>query len=228
MRLAKPHLDIGLFTNDIKAHNAFWENDVGLRFDHELTLEKGWVQHRYDAHDSVIKVNHVTAPLQAQPRSGYVGLTIAQSGTNGFDGMHPNGDRVRIVPPGTDGVVGIGITISTPDPDRLMKFYVEALEFEQRGPMTLLCGDTVLFFEQGPGGSSTESFKGPAFRYLTVQIFDADEACAQVVARGGRLAQACVTLGEVARYGLVCDPDGNWIEMSARASLTGIIPKPDP
>jgi lactoylglutathione lyase len=27
------------------------------------------------------------------------------------------------------------------------------------------------------------------------------------------------------RFGFVKDPDGNWIEISARASLTGIAPK---
>ena len=40
-----------------------------------------------------------------------------------------------------------------------------------------------------------------------------------------RLAQAPVSLGQVARYGFVADPDGNWIEISARTSLTGIAPK---
>ncbi len=34
-----------------------------------------------------------------------------------------------------------------------------------------------------------------------------------------------VTLGEVARISFIRDPDGNWIEISQRASLTGAIPK---
>ena len=227
MRLAKPHLDIGLFTNEIDPHTTFWGEAVGLRLDHELELEKGWVQHRYDAHDSVIKVNHRTAALEPQPRSGYTALTIAGGTSANFAGRHPNGDLVRVVPEGADGVVGIGITVTTPDPDRMMKFYLEALEFEQASPYTARCGDSLLFVEQGPGGSATDDFIGPAFRYLTVQIFDADEACVQVAARGGRYARPCETLGEVARYGFVCDPDGNWIEMSARASLTGIKPPPN-
>jgi lactoylglutathione lyase len=33
LRLAKPHLDIGLFTNDIDAHLDFWAGTVGLRLD---------------------------------------------------------------------------------------------------------------------------------------------------------------------------------------------------
>ena len=89
------------------------------------------------------------------------------------------------------------------------------------------CGDTLLFVEKGVGGTVTEDFIGPNFRYLTIQIFDADESCRQIVDRGGRLGRAPVTLGEVARYGFVCDPDGNWIELSARASLVETIRTPN-
>ena len=52
MRLAKSHLDIGLFTNDITSHRVFWSETVGLRLDHELDFGNGTIQHRYDAHDS--------------------------------------------------------------------------------------------------------------------------------------------------------------------------------
>jgi len=227
MRLAKQHLDIGMFTNDITRAGAFWRDVAGLRLDHELKMMKGIVQHRYDAHDSVIKVNHFPEPFAPQPPSGYVGLTIARAGKAAWSGHNPGGESVHLVPPGTDGVVGIGVTVSTPNPQRMMDFYVEAMEFERAGPNVARCGDSLLFVEQGPGGVDTEEFIGPNFRYLTVQIFDADEACAQIVARGGRLGQKPVTMGKVARYGFVLDPDGNWIEMSARASLTGIIPTPD-
>ncbi len=228
VRLAKPHLDIGLFTNDITSHRAFWTETVGLRLDHELNFKDGIVQYRYDAHDSVIKVNHFPEPMTPQPPSGYVGLTIARDSETVWEDRHPGGERVRLVPPGTDGVVGIGITVSTPDPGRMMDFYTGAMEFEPVGPSAVRCGDSVLFVEQGPGGVETDDFIGPNFRYLTVQIFDADEACDQIVQRGGRLGKAPVTFEDVARYGFVCDPDGNWIEISARASLTGITPPPDP
>ena len=36
-----------------------------------------------------------------------------------------------------------------------------------------------------------------------------------------------ITLGTVARYGFVADPDGNWIEISARASLGAHVPADD-
>jgi lactoylglutathione lyase len=226
MRLAKPHLDIGLFTNDIAAHASFWGDMAGLRLDHRLELREGWVQHRYDAHGSVIKVNHYVSALPALPPSGYRMLTIARERAPAWSGRHPGGDAVRLVPPGTDGVVGIGITVSTPEPARMMDFYLGAMEFEEAGPRTARCGDSLLFVEEGPGGSITDDFIAPNFRYLTVQIFDADQACADIVARGGRLARAPVNFGTVARYGFVADPDGNWIEISARTSLTGTPPPP--
>lgn len=223
MRLAKPHLDIGLFTTDIAAHTAFWRDTAGLRLDHELALGlEGIVQHRYDAHDSVIKVNHHPGPLADLPPSGYVGLSIARAGEPAWEGRHPGGDAVRLVPPGTDGVVGIGVTVATPDPARMMAFYTEAMEFERVDEHVARCGDSLLFVVEGAGGSPAASFIGPNFRYLTVQIFDADAACAQITARGGTLVQAPVTLGDVARYAFVADPDGNWIEISARFSLPGV------
>ena len=227
MRLAKRHLDLGIFTNDIDSHRAFWGETVGLRLDHELDFGNGTIQHRYDAHDSVIKVNHFPEPFAAQPPTGYVGLTIARAERPEWSGPNPCGEPVRLVPPGTDGVVGIGITVSTPDPGRMMEFYVKAMEFNEVSPTVARCGDSLLFVEEGPGGSEADDFVGPNFRYLTVQIFDADQACDAIVARGGRLARLPVNFGEVARYGFVKDPDGNWIEMSARTSLTGIKPPAD-
>ena len=44
-----------------------------------------------------------------------------------------------------------------------------------------------------------------------------------VLAHGGREARAPVTLGTTARISMVRDPDGNWIELSQRASLTGSL-----
>lgn len=225
MKLAKPHLDIGLFTQRIGDQRAFWGERAGLRLDLELKLRKGWIQHRFDAHNSVIKVNHYEHAMPDWAPSGYVGVTIARDGVRPWQARHPDGGLVRLVPTGTDGVVRLGITVSTPNPARMMEFYLKAMEFEQAGPNIARCGDTLLFVEKGPGGEWHPDFIARGWRYLTVQIFDADEACDGIVARGGKLAQAPVSLGQVARYGFVADPDGNWIEISARTSLTGIAPR---
>jgi len=44
-----------------------------------------------------------------------------------------------------------------------------------------------------------------------------------VLARGGREALKPVTFGTTARISMVRDPDGNWIELSQRASITGSL-----
>ncbi len=60
--------------------------------------------------------------------------------------------------------------------------------------------------------------------YLTVQIFDRATEHAGVLARGGAEGSAARTMGNVARFSMVRDPDGNWLELSQRASLTGPLP----
>jgi lactoylglutathione lyase len=220
MRLAKQHLDIGLFTNDLDAHLTFWGQGVGLHLDLELPMAPGWVQYRYDANGSVVKVNHWVDPLPKREPSGLAGLFIARA-DRPFAGEHADGDAVVVVPPGTGGVTGIGVTIATPQPARLFEFYCDALEFEQAGPTSVRCGDSVLFFVEGDP-VDTDELCAPGFRYLTVQVYDADAEMAGVVARGGRIAREAVSYAGVARYGFVADPDGNWIEISARTSLTGV------
>ena len=42
-----------------------------------------------------------------------------------------------------------------------------------------------------------------------------------ILKRGGGEGYPPRTLGEVARFGFVRDPDGNWIEISQRFSLVG-------
>lgn len=226
MRLAKQHLDIGMFTKSVERHHDFWESEVGLRFDMELAVSEDWVQHRFDAHNSVIKVNDNRNPMRDWPPTGYVGLTIARDNGPLWEGMHPDGGRVRLVPQGTDGIVGIGITVATPNPARMMDFYIGAMEFERVSENVACCGDTLLFVERGVGGVETDDFKalGAGYRYLTIQIFDADKDTDGILRRGGRLASAPTDYGTIARVSFVKDPDGNWIEVSARASLTGVVP----
>ena len=83
IRIAKNHLDIGLFTKDIENHHQFWSETVKLDLDHELKFNRDITQHRYDAHNSVIKVNQHKGALEK------VWLCIQQrSGTRIFSGCH--------------------------------------------------------------------------------------------------------------------------------------------
>ena len=225
MRLAKNHLDIGLFTNDIDTHKIFWEKDIGLILDHKLELTQDITQHRYEVHGSVIKVNHASEELGTKAMSGYTGLTVCGDQETTWTGRTPEGEKVRIVKLGTAGIVGIGITLSTQDPEKMMQFYTEVMRFDKISSSVARCGDSLLFVEEGPSGTPSDDFVGPGFRYITVQIFDADQTCSDIERRGGIIAKPPVNLGKVARYAFATDPDGNWIEISARTSLTGVEPR---
>ena len=137
MRLAKPHLDIGLFTNDIARQTAFWSEDAALALDFKLKIDANLTQHRYDAHGSVIKVNEAKGPLPVRAPSGFVELMIAHGGAERVL-AHPGGDTVRLVPNGTQGVTGIGIVIRTSARAAMLAFYRDALGFTPEGEAALV------------------------------------------------------------------------------------------
>lgn len=66
--------------------------------------------------------------------------------------------------------------------------------------------------------------RAPGFRYLTVQVWDCDAEHAALLALGAEEGRPPATLGTTARISFIRDPDGNWIEVSQRASLTGDLP----
>ena len=110
MELAKPRVDIGLSTNDLEPMLAFWQGEAGVPFDHLLRIRRGQDQHRHDVLGSVLKINHHAEPLPVAPPSGYRELIIARPGLEAPRPMaDPEGNRVRLVPPGTEGVTQIGI-----------------------------------------------------------------------------------------------------------------------
>jgi len=41
MQLTKSVIDVGLSTNDLEPMLRFWQQDVGLRFDHLLPVPRG-------------------------------------------------------------------------------------------------------------------------------------------------------------------------------------------
>ncbi len=61
------------------------------------------------------------------------------------------------------------------------------------------------------------------FQYLTVQVWKVDDEHKAFVERGGAEPDPPRTLGATARISFIQDPDGKWIEISQRASLTGSL-----
>lgn len=222
MKLAKQHLDIGLFSTKRDEQLAFWQQTVGLPYDHMGKLGGGMQQHRHHMNGSILKMNHSRDPLPNAPPSGIVGLQIAKEGLpGGLELNDPDGNKVTLVPKGTDGVHGIAILLKVNDPMAHDRFWTEAMQFERAGKGRYRCGDSlVVVAERGTVERSPE-WRGPGYRYMTVQVWDCLAEYEGILARGGASGGEPRVLGETVRFAFVCDPDGNHIEISQRSSLTG-------
>ncbi len=223
MQLAKPHLDIGLFSNRREEQLAFWQQTVGLPFDHVGKVGGGVQQHRHHMNGSILKMNHARDPLPKLVPSGIVGLQIAREGLSQPKALaDPDGNKVTLVPKGHGGVEGIAILLRVTDPARHDRFWTHAMQYERAGNGRYRCGDSLIVVtEQGKVEPRGEQWRGPGFRYTTVQVWDCVAEYEGILARGGTSGGAPRVLGETVRYAFVCDPDGNHIEISQRVSLTG-------
>jgi lactoylglutathione lyase len=224
MELAKPRIDIGLATNHIAPMLAFWQGEAGIAFDHLLPIRKGQDQHRHDMAGSVLKINHMAEPLPDTPPSGYRELIVARPGLTEVRALaDPEGNLVSLVPPGWRGVDQIGVRIAVRDLAAHRRFYGEALGLREVEPGVFAAGESRLVLEESPDAPADAQMRGPGWRYITFQVFKVDQEHARVLAAGGREALAPVTLGATARISMVRDPDGNWIELSQRASIVGSL-----
>lgn len=227
MRLAKPRVDIGLSTNNLGPMLAFWQGEAGAPFDHLLPIRKGHDQHRHDANGSVLKINHHVEPLPDAPPSGYRELILAREGVSAPKTLtDPDGNRVTLVPKGHQGIEQAAIRLAVRDLAAHRAFYGEALGLPERpwpGGAAFVGGETLILLEQSPDAASDAGMQGKGWRYITFQVFKVDEVHAAVLAAGGREALAPLTLGTTARISMVRDPDGNWIELSQRASIVGSL-----
>ncbi len=80
-----------------------------------------------------------------------------------------------------------------------------------------------LFIEGDPDAVSDVAFQGGGYRYFTIQVFDRRREHARILEAGGVEGFAPRQLGNVAVIAMVRDPDGNWIEISQRGTLTGSL-----
>jgi catechol 2,3-dioxygenase-like lactoylglutathione lyase family enzyme len=232
MDLAKPRIDFGLTTTNLEPMLQFWQDEVGLPFDHLLPIRRGHDQHRHDALGSVIKINHTAGPLAEGPPTGYRELYIARPGLPAPKPMvDPDGNRVTLVPPGWRGIGQIGVRLAVRDLAAHRRFYTEALGLAEEpweGGAAFRGGESLLIVEQSADAPSPDVRPGAGgWGYITFQIFKVDREHAFVLAHGGGQAVAPVTLGTTARISMVTDPDGNRIELSQRASIVGSL-EPQP
>ena len=233
MDLAKPHMDVGLYTNNREEMLQFWQDKVGLQFDHLGKLGGGVHQLRHFLGEGptgpILKINAARDPLPEAPASGYRELLIARSGSVAPEKLiDPDGNRLSLVPPGHLGINGIGMRMGVRDLDAFDDFFGRILGLPlvpDAGAHVYACAQSVVIGEHYPEAACDVVQLAKGYRYLTVQIFDADKEYDTIIDRGGNGGMAPKTLGTTVRYGFVRDPDGNWIELSQRATLTGPIEK---
>jgi catechol 2,3-dioxygenase-like lactoylglutathione lyase family enzyme len=227
MQLAKNVIDVGLSTNNLEPMLRFWQQDAGLRFDHVLPVRRGQKQYRHEEQGSVIKLNHHAEPLPEARPSGYRELIVAREGLEKPRRMvDPDGNRIQLVPKGFDGVIQLGVAMGVRSLSEHRRFYGDILGFAEHswsgGPAFRL-GDSLLLLEEDRAATSDPIRQAIGWRYITLQVADIDAAHHELLGKGVREGLAPVTLGDVARISMILDPDGNWIELSRRASIVGSL-----
>ena len=139
------------------------------------------------------------------------------------DLFDPDGSRLTLVPGGHDGITQLQMRIGVRSLDAHHEFYGRILGLPSTDDGRYRCGVSLIAFEHDPTANADAQMRGIGYRYLTIQVFDVVAEHRAIVARGGQEGSAPVRLGDVAYISFVRDPDGNWIEISQRKSITGSL-----
>ena len=166
-------------------------------------------------------------PLPEAAPSGYRELIIAREGLRQPQRMvDPDGNRVQLVPGGYDGVTQIAVAMAVRSLGAHRTFYGDILGFAEQpwsgGPAFRL-GESLILLKEDHTATVDPPRQARGWRYITLQIADIDAVHDELRSKGVREGLAPVTLGDVARISMILDPDGNWIELSRRASIVGSL-----
>jgi lactoylglutathione lyase len=237
MELAKRFVDVGIFTNRIDEMRAFYAERIRLPYEELLPVGGGVRQYRYGLLGSVLKINHSRDPLPPRIAGGYRMLSISDPRTPMPISMQdPDGNDLELMPTGNRGVNQIEIHIGVTDESAFEHFYRAAMQAQRLAAGRFKLGETILSFRREPAAVRAQksasasaadviaSMRAVGMRYITVQVRDVDAEHRRFMSMGVWEGAAPVSLGAVARISFIRDPDGNFIEVSQRASLTGPIP----
>jgi hypothetical protein len=215
MELAKPCLDVGLYTDRYDDLRAFYCDGIGLPYEELLRAGRGIHQHRVGLHGSVLKINSSREPLEEAP-TAFVRLDIHADRRETV--RDPDGTEIVLTP----DVAAIAVHWRSRDPERLGALLREGFDASDLGDGRWQVGTTVLVLH--PGGGPVGPLRRRGFRYLTVQVRDVRAEHANLLRLGWSEGTAPVKLGDTAFISFVLDPDGAPVEISQRASLTGPLP----
>lgn len=223
LELAKPALDVGLFTNEREPMLAFWQQEVGLSCAEMLPLGGGLQQHRHTIGDSILKLNHGREPLPDAEQGGIRRLLIAREGIASIEELFdPEGNAVVLVPPGQGQIEQIRVELVVSDLVSHQRFYGDVLGLPALDAVTFRCGISQIRLLEGDAAADPVHV-ARGYRYLTLQVFDVVGVHERILAAGGREGRPPLRLGDVAYISFIRDPDGNWLEISQRKSLTGSL-----
>jgi catechol 2,3-dioxygenase-like lactoylglutathione lyase family enzyme len=227
--IAKDCLDIGLFTNRLDEMLAFWQEEVGLAYDHMLPLGGGVRQHRHDFETAVLKLNHARMPLAPESPGGYQRLIIGkQDIAETKDLYDPDGNAIRLVPKGHEGVEHWAIELAVASSEAFFNHYETRLGLP-RDPVrsdAVRCGRSLIIGTVAPDIADLtdpDEMMRTGFRYTTIQVHKVDPVHSQAVSLGADEGAPPETLGQTARISFLKDANGNWMELSQRASITGSL-----
>ena len=222
MELAKPALDVGLYTNEIDAMLAFWQEQVHVPYSELLKVGGGLHQHRHAIGDSVLKVNNRREPVSQDGPTGLSALEIYSDAVDSrIELLDPDGNEVWMSPQAEAPDQNLTLHMTVNDLTASNRFYGDVLGLDSAGANTFAVGASRIRLAQG----EVKPFERVAlgYRYMTLQVFDVVSTHAEILDKGGHEGSAPVRLGEVAYISFVQDPDGNWIEISQRKSITGSL-----
>ncbi len=220
MQLVKPALDVGLYTNDLDPMLTFWQQQAGITFTELLPVGGGVHQHRHAIGNSVLKINHSRTPLPAAP-SGLAQLALFNNqAAEPQQLLDPDGNAVELNPH-HDLAPNLRLTLRVNNRAASEQFYAKALGLERNNLGAFLVGASEIVLREGAVGEVVQ--KATGLRYMTFQVADVVREHHSIIANGGREGMAPVRLGDVAYISFVRDPDGNWIEISQRKSITGSL-----
>lgn len=189
--LAKDALDIGLFTENLEPMLAFWQQEVGLAFDHMLPLGGGVRQHRHEHAGGVFKLNHSRHPLPKAAGGGHLRAIIAKPCQADIRNLiDPDGNAVTLVPPGTHGIHHWAIEIAAHSEDEFLAFYHTALglPLTDSDHVAVQVGRSQIIARIDPMlavQTDSEIMARKGYRYTTLQVDKVDPVHAAVLGAGG-------------------------------------------
>jgi catechol 2,3-dioxygenase-like lactoylglutathione lyase family enzyme len=233
MDLAKDRVDFGLYTNRENQSRQFYE-ELGLAFLETLRIGQRAAQHRYDLGGSWLKINTSSDPALARP-SGYKVLSIPDAKVAQPTTLtDPDGNAVRLVAPGFDGIDHIEIQLGVSDVAVFERFHREVLGSTRIGPGRYRLGRTIFSFAHDPAAQpyvappqpagepidlmrATAALAGLGFRYFTIVVRDCAAEHRRLAAAGATMQTPPMAIGgATVAVCFIRDPDGNWIEVAQR------------